>query len=105
LTDYVVGIAATTSTQTASAAGTVEVIPLNANDTYLISPKVAATWDTQSEYDALVGDRVLIDLTSTKYSLLAADSANNGCVVQPMDVKENPGKVAIKFRAALSHVA
>lgn len=62
-TDYLIGIAASTSTQTAGAAGTVDYFPLTPGQIYMISPKVAATWDTQAEYDALVGKRVLLDLT------------------------------------------
>jgi hypothetical protein len=53
-TDFFAGIAATTSTETASAAGTVAVTKLVPGLTWLIAPKVAATWDTQAEYDALV---------------------------------------------------
>lgn len=105
-TSYVVGIAETNSTSTTSAAGTVVVTPTSNADTMLISPDVAATWDTQSEYDALVGDRVLIKnsvtVTATPtggtYTLLASDSANNGCVVQTLDVFKTPGKVAFAIR-------
>jgi hypothetical protein len=104
-TDYVVGVATTNSTNTASAAGTVNVIPLNSGATYLVNPKVAATWTPQSSYDALVGKRVLIDLTSGAYTLLASDSAANGFVVQAMNINEHPGKVAVAFRAALSDLA
>lgn len=100
-----VGVAMSTSTNTASAAGTVEVMLADPNQVWLIAPKVAATWDTQAEYDALVGDRVLIDLTSSSYTLLAADGANNGCVVQPLDISKVPGKVAFSFRAACSVLA
>mgnify|MGYP001610049220 CR=1 FL=1 len=48
-----VGIAATNSTNTATAAGSVYVTPVNSGTTYLIAPAVAASWDTQAEYDAL----------------------------------------------------
>jgi hypothetical protein len=104
-TDYMAGIAASTSTNTASAAGTVEVIPMATNVTYLISPKVAATFDTQAEYDALVGDRVLIDLTSGTYTILAADNASNGCVIEPLDISKYPGKVAFSIRGAVTYNA
>lgn len=101
-TSYYVGIAATNSTNTASAAGTVNVTPLDSSITYLVAPKVAATWDTQAEYDALVGARVLIDLTAGVYTALAADSANNGAVVQTLDIFKYPGKVAVAFRKGAS---
>ena len=113
-TDYIVGIAATSSTNTASAAGTVYVTPLDNKLIYLISPTTAASWNEQSEYDALVGDRVLIANSATvtttpgnsgSYTIGASDSANNGCVVQALDVFKYPGKVAFAFRAGLSNLA
>lgn len=112
-TSYYVGVATTNSTNTASAAGTVNVLPLNSQITYLITPDTASSWDTQAEYDALVGKRVLIknsvSVTSTPtsgtYTLLASDSANNGCVVQALDIAKYPGKVAIAFRAGASDLA
>lgn len=109
-TTYFAGIAATNSTNTASAAGSVNVIPITAADTWLIAPAVAASWDTQAEYDALVGDRVLIQnnaqvgysysagVNNGTYSLLASDSATSGCVVVALDIAKYPGKVAIAFR-------
>jgi hypothetical protein len=104
-TDYTAGIASSASTETASLDGTVRVTKLDPNLTYLIAPKVAATWDTQAEYDALVGARVLIDLTSSTYTILASDSANNGCVVEPLDIARFPGKVRFSIRAGASYKA
>lgn len=104
-TTYMAGIAAIDSTQTASVAGYVDCYPVNNAAVFLIAPKVAASWDTQAEYDALVGSRVLIDLTSSTYTILAADSANNGCVIRPLDIFKYPGKVAFSFRSAASYVA
>jgi hypothetical protein len=104
-TDYCAGIATSTSTQTASLAGTVDYIPLQPGLVYLISPKVAATWDTQAEYDALVGDRVLIDLTTGTYTILATDGATSGCVVMPLDIAKYPGKVAFSIRAGANVLA
>lgn len=60
---------------------------------------------TQAEYDALVGARVLIDLTAGSYTLLASDSANNGCVVEPLDISLFPGKVAFSIRAGANYLA
>lgn len=104
-TDYTPGVACSTSTNTASAAGTVQVFPPSTDTVYLIAPKVAATWDTQSEYDALVGDRVLLDLTAGVYTILATDGANNGCVVMPLDISVYPGLVAFCFRAGCNYLA
>ncbi len=102
--DYFVGIASTTSTQTSGTAGTVGVYPVDPNATYLISPKTAASWDTQAEYDALVGKNVLIDLTSGTYTILATNGANNGCVIQALNINEHPGKVAFAVRVGASNL-
>lgn len=104
-TNFLAGIAATQSTQTASVAGTVGVYPVNQAAIMLIAPKVAATFATQAAYDALVGSRVLLDLTGGVYTILAADSANNGCVIRPLDIFKYPGKVAFSFRAGASYLA
>lgn len=101
-TNFFVGIAQTTSTQTAAAAGTVDVLPLSNGTTFLVSPLVPASWDTQAEYDALVGDRVVLDLTAGVYTVVAGDGATNGLVVMPLDVSKYPGKVAVAFRAGVS---
>lgn len=93
----IVGIAASTSTETASVSGTVDVIPADNGQIWMISPKVAATWDTQSEYNALCGARVLIDNTAGTYTMLASDGASNGCIVEYIDVLKYPGKVAFSF--------
>ena len=104
-TTFMAGVAVSTSTNTASVAGTVDVLPATSDTVFLIAPKVAATWATQALYDALVGSRVLIDLTSASYTVLASDSATNGCVIMPLDVVANPGKVAISFRDASNYLA
>ncbi len=109
-TDFYVGVATTSSTNTTSAAGTVNVIPLNSSQVWLVTPDAPTSWDTQAEYDALVGARVLlknsVSVTSTPaggtYTLLASDSSSNGCVVQTLDVFKYPGKVAFSFRAGAS---
>ncbi len=112
-TDYYAGVATTSSTNTASAAGTVNVIPLTPQITYLANPDAPTSWDTQAEYDALVGKRVLLKNsvsvtatpTSGTYTILATDSTNNGCVVQAMNIGEHPGKVAFAFRGGVSDLA
>lgn len=107
-----VGVAATNSTNTTAAAGTVLVTPIQSTITYIGNPDVAASWDTQAEYDALVGKRVLLKNsvtitatpTSGTYTVLASDSAANGCSVQAMNIIEHPGKVAIAFRTGTSNL-
>jgi len=104
-TDYLLGIAVSTSTNTASAAGSVLVAPVDSGDVWLISPNDSTAWDTQAEYDALVGKRVLIDLTSSEYTILASDNSTYGCVIQPLDITKYPGKVAFSFRSGVSTLA
>ena len=106
------GIATTTSTETATAAGTVSVTPIDAaNQIWLISPNVAATYgqtsgaQNQTTYNALVGARVLLQSTSGAWTLTASDSVNNGCVVENLDITKYPGKVAFSIRAGTSYLA
>lgn len=102
--DYFVGIAATTSTQTTGTAGVVGVYPTDALITWLIKPKVAASWTGQSTYDALVGKPVLIDKTSGVFTVLATltNQSSNGAVVQAININEHPGQVAIAFKNSVS---
>ena len=103
--DYLVGIATTTSTNTASAAGHVYVQPINPGQIWAINPKVAATWSTQADYDALSGKRVLLDLTSGAYTILASDSVNNGCVIMPKNISDDSGKIYFSFRGPVADLA
>lgn len=104
-TDYVVGIAASNSTQTASVAGYVDVTVLTPGMVIAGKPKTAASWDTQAEYDALTGKRVVFDLTSGSYTIDATDGATNGLVVEYVNVTENPNLVAVVVRNAALYYA
>lgn len=109
-TDYLAGISSSFSTETASAAGSVYVQKYAPTTTFLVAPKVAATYgqgstQVQATYDALVGARVLMDLTSNAFTILAADSANNGWVVMPLDIAKFPGKVRVALRMGASFLA
>lgn len=104
-TDFYVGISATTSTETASAAGTVEVLPLVSGVVYMCAPLTAATWDTQAEYDALVGDRVTFSKASGVYKVNATDGSTFGLVVESLDIKKYPGMVAFSIREAVNYTA
>lgn len=104
-TDYVVGIAASNSTQTASVAGYVDVTVLTPGMVIAGKPKTAASWDTQSEYNALTGKRVVFDLTSGSYTIDATDDATNGLVVEYVNVTENPNLVAVAVRNAALYYA
>lgn len=105
-TNYMAGISASTSTETATAAGSVQVYDaFTGKITWLVAPKVPATWDTQAKYDALVGARVLADKTAGVYTMLAADGANNGYVVEPLNIALHPGKVRVSLRKAANYLA
>ncbi len=104
-TQYVVGVAGTQSTETSTAEGKVQVTPLVPGVIYLGNPKVAATWNTQTKYDALVGARVLWDLTSSAFTILASDGATNGLVVEEINIAEVPNKVAFSIRSGASYLA
>lgn len=105
-TDWVAGLSMSTSTDTASADGYVEVLPLVAGQIFLGNPKVAATWDTQAEYDALVGDRVLLDTTAAGVqTLLATDGATYGLVIMPLDISKYPGKIAFAVKPGCNYLA
>jgi hypothetical protein len=96
--DYFVGIAATTSTQTTGTAGIVGVYPADPLVTYLVKPNAPTSWDTQAEYDAQVGKSVLLDLTTGSYTVLTSGASTSGFVVQAMNIKEHPGLVAIAVK-------
>lgn len=100
----IVGVATSTSTETASVDGTVDVLPATPGQLWLITPDVAASWDTQAEYNALCGARVLIKNTAGVYTLLAADGAGNGCIVEFLDIVRYPGKVAISFSPLVNYL-
>lgn len=109
-TDYLAGVASTTSTESSTVQGTVSVTKLDPGLTYLISPKVGSTWGitstpVQSTYDALVGSRVTLDLTSGVYTINSTDSSANGLVVEPLDIVKFPGKVRFSIRAGVAYNA
>lgn len=102
-TDFVLGLSTSASTETASLAGTVDVMPLMNDMVLLGNPTTAATWNTQAKYDALVGSRVLLNTDSAGVqTVLATDGSTNGLVVQPLDVSKYPAKVAFSLRAGCS---
>lgn len=96
-TNRIVGVSTSVSSDTVAASGLVSVIPVNDSQIWMIAPKVAATWNTQAKYNALVGSRVLIDLTAGVYTILAVDGASNGCIVEFLDISKYPGQVAFSF--------
>ena len=99
----IVGVAASTSTETASVDGTVNVIPASSQDLFLISPNSGSAYATQAAYNALVGARVLIDNTAGVYTILATDGASNGCIVEWINIADFPGKVAFSFSPLVNY--
>lgn len=104
-TDFMAGVASSTSSNTSAAAGKVRVTKMLPGITYIISPKVPATWNTQALYDALVGARILFDLTAGVYTALASDGSTNGLVVEPLDIIRYPNKVRFSIRSAVWYTA
>lgn len=104
-TDFIAGISTTTSTETATLGGTVQVTKMVHGLSYLIAPNVAATWNTQAKYDALVGSRVTLDLTTGVYTINSTDGATFGCVIEPLEIAKYPGKVRFSFRNGTNYLA
>lgn len=104
-TDYMCGIAATTSTDTVAKAGSVRVARLLQGIKYLCAANNAALIATQAEYDALVGARVTFNLTNGVYTINLTDGSTNGLVVEPMIVSENPGKVCFSIRNGVNFLS
>ena len=105
-TDFIAGLSASTSTDTAAAVGYIDIIPNVPGMVYLGNPDVAATWDTQAEYDALVGHRVLLKTSAAGVqTLLAADGATYGLVIEPIDIVRYPGKIAFSIRQGCNYTA
>jgi hypothetical protein len=102
-TDFIAGIATSNSTETNTANGVVDVMPLVPGLTFLVTPDTATTWNTQAKYDAYIGDRVKLSYsTAGKFTILADDMLTAGCVVEPLDIVRHPVKVRISFKQGLS---
>jgi hypothetical protein len=78
-----VGIAASDSSHTASADGTVEVYLIDSTTVLRAKAKSAAAADTVAEVIALKGKRTVLDLTSSTYTIdtAASDGATSGFVI------------------------
>lgn len=77
------GIAKSVSDETAAANGSVEVILPLPGLVYVGSPKVAGAADTEAEIQAISGKRIVLDLTSTDWTVdtAAADGIGNAVVI------------------------
>lgn len=89
------GLAKSVSTETAGAAGTVEVYVPLAGLVYVGSPKVAGAANTAAEIRALIGKRIVLDLTSTAWTVdtAAVDDIGNAVVV----IGGNPNEDVVHF--------
>ena len=112
-TDYLAGVSTSTSTDTAAADGTVEIISDFMGMVFLGNAEVPATFGyntttgvvTQSTYDALVGDSVLLKTTAAGVqTLLASDGNTQGLTIEPLDVAKFPGKVAFSIKPSCSYL-
>lgn len=90
----IVGIAASDSTETASADGSVEIYMPLPGIVYEIAATSSAAADTQSEIDALCGDKFTLDLTSSKFTLDTATGAAASWAF--LVVGGNPNKKTLK---------
>lgn len=94
------GVAETNSTNTSTAAGSVDFVPATSETVLLINAQTPSLINTQAKYTALVGARVLINTnsvtaTGATYTALLSDSALNGFIVRPLNVFKFPNKVAL----------
>lgn len=110
--DYIAGFAMSTSTETTTATGFVEVMEISSTQVFLANPATAANYGltvgslSQSLYNAQVGKRVLIQVSSGVFTVLSTDNwtvagGKNGIIVEYIDITTFPGKVAIKLNGNL----
>ena len=99
-TTAIVGIACSTSTQTASADGVVDVYKISPEDIIVAKAKSSTAADTEAEIIALKGKRILVDLTSSVYTVdtAASDGATNGLIV--VGGNANTKEIWFQFRPA-----
>ena len=103
-TDYLAGLATSTSTETTTADGVVDVMPIVPGMTFLVAPGTVATWDTQAEYDALVGDRIKLNYSAAGViTALATDYFYNGAIVEPLDIAKHPNRVRFSLTQRLMY--
>lgn len=89
------GLGKSVSTDTTAADGTVELFLPLPGLIYVGSPKVAGAADTEAEILALCGKRIVLDLTSTDWTVdsAAADGIGNAVVI----VGGNPNEDKVYF--------
>ena len=97
-----VGIAMTTSTETASVDGIVDVLPPLAGVVFEASAKSSTAANTDAKIAALVGSLVLFDLTSGSYTVdTAATNSANGLRIVGGDSSKNKVHFVIRQGATI----
>ena len=118
------GVAATTSTETTSGnvMGSVSVTPIDADVTYLCSTLATSLFfglnatgtagnSPQAVYDSTVGYRTTFNRVGGSgasqlggtYYINASDASAGGLIVEELDITKFPGKVRFSFRNQLSY--
>lgn len=94
-TEQFSGLAKSVSTETAAVAGTVELYLPLPGLVYVGSPKVAGAANTEAEILALCGKRIVLDLTSTDWTVdtAAGDGIGNSVVI----IGGNPNEDVVYF--------
>lgn len=111
--DYLAGFAMSTSTETTTATGVVEVMLMQPGQIFLGNPATAAnfgqgTTPSQAVYNAQVGKRVLVQVSSGVMTVLSSDNwsvttGKNGLIVEYIDITQFPGKVAFSLNQNLNY--
>lgn len=98
-TEQFSGVSKSVSTDTAAAPGTVELFLPLPGVIYVASPKVAGAANTEAEILALCGKRIVLDLTSTDWTVdtAASDAIGNAVVI----IGGNPNEDKVYF--AMTH--
>jgi len=101
-TDELVGIAAGDSTDTATAAGTIDVYILRGGEILELKAKTAANVDTDAEIAALINDNVAFDLTGSTYTIdTSSTTALNGLTIVGGNSTKKTVYVLVKSRATM----
>ena len=107
-TDIFVGIAASQSTETATADGSVEVYKLQEGMVLRGKATTAGNVDTAAKINALRGDCVTFDLTSTTYTIDEDEGNDNnvhGLIIMGGDPDKGTLDVRVKMGVRLEGVA
>jgi hypothetical protein len=104
-TDYLIGIATTESTDTAAAAGYVDVAVLKGGEMLSILAKSASAMNTAAKIKAIANDFLVFDLAGTAWTIDTATGhvAANGLIATGTGEPEN-SRVYAWVRAAATFI-